>query len=424
MAKPTQEQLKNQGSPPPVPTGIEGTAWAWNGTQWVRSYAAAGNRPPSAPTPGAVVGGGTQAGRGTAAPPTTTPPAAGGATNLRDQNTPPTLDPGTGYAWAWNPTLNGGQWVRSSAEFRRQQQQAGGGAASDDPNKPIGGNRTGAGNEPMSEQSARAIIRGFLQQFDLGGLEDLLYNELVSEQDFSEVRLMQRIRETPDYQRRFPGMSGRQSQGRNAITEAEYIAMERGYKQLFQQAGLPQGFYDEPTDFGGFIAGDISVAEMGRRVQQGYQAVSQADPSVKESLRAFYGVTDGELAAFFLDPGKAESLIMQQTATAQIGAAAAREGFGAAADRLAAERMQRLGVTEQEATQAFGVLGRSQELLTPIERGETALDVAETALGLTGRGGSEAAQRFRTQQRRRVAAFEGGGRFATQGGDVVGLQQA
>lgn len=416
-AKPTQQQLKNQASPPPVPTGIAGTAWAWNGTQWVRSYAAAGNRPPAAPsTSGAQVGGGAQPVRGAASTPTTTPPAATAATNLRNPNAAPSTPAGEGYAWAWNPTLNGGQWVRSSAEFRRQQTQTGAGGTGEE--------ETATGPVPMSEQSARAIIRNFLQQFDLGGLEDLLYNELVSEQDFSEVRLMQRIRETPQYAARFPGMSARRSQGRNAISEAEYVAMERGYKQLFQQAGLPQGFYDDPTDFGSFIAGDISVAEMGRRVQQGYQAVAEADPSVKETLRAFYGVTDGELAAFFLDPNRAESLIMQQTATAQIGAAAAREGFGAAADRLAAERMQRLGVTAQEAQQAFGALGQMNELLTPIERGETSLDVAETALGLTGRGGTEALQRLRTQQRRRVAAFEGGGRFATQGAEVVGLQQA
>lgn len=285
-------------------------------------------------------------------------------------------------------------------------------------------NRVRTMDGDMSEGSARAIIRGFLDEYGLGGLEDLLYNELVSEQDFSEVRMVQRIRETPEYAARFPGMAGRRAQGRNAISETEYVTMERGYRQLFQQAGLPQGFYDQPDDFGAFIGGDISVAEMGRRVQQGYQAVAQADPSVKETLRAFYGVTDGELAAFFLDPGRAESLIMQQTATAQIGAAAAREGFGQAADRLAAERMQRLGVTEQEAQQAYGTLGQMRELLTPIERGETPLDVAETALGLTGRGGTEALQRLRTQQRRRVAQFEGGGRFATQGAEVVGLQQA
>lgn len=347
---------------------------------------------------------------------------------LRNPSSPPPMPTAVaGTAWAWNSTL--GKWTQSEVAFRRQQTSRQDPASViQNPTTPIGGGRAGSaaagGVGDMSEGSARAIIRGFLDEYGLGGLEDLLYNELVSEQDFSEVRMVQRIRETPEYAARFPGMAGRRAQGRNAISETEYVTMERGYRQLFQQAGLPQGFYDQPDDFGAFIGGDISVAEMGRRVQQGYQAVAQADPSVKETLRAFYGVTDGELAAFFLDPGRAESLIMQQTATAQIGAAAAREGFGQAADRLAAERMQRLGVTEQEAQQAYGALGQMRELLTPIERGETPLDVSETALGLTGRGGTEALQRLRTQQRRRVAQFEGGGRFATQGAEVVGLQQA
>jgi hypothetical protein len=138
-------------------------------------------------------------------------------------------------------------------------------------------------------------------------------------------------------------------------------------------------------------------------------------------MRQFYGVTDGELAAYMLDPSRAESRILQQVSTAQIGAAAARQGFGQAADRSAAERMQRLGVTGQEAEQAFGTLARSRELLTPLDRGETALDVTETALGLTGRN-AEAQQRLATQARRRTARFEGGGRFATSGQEVTGLR--
>lgn len=297
----------------------------------------------------------------------------------------------------------------------------------DAPGDPLKGppaQKPGDSTPRVSEASARAIIRDFLTQIGLPELEDLLYNIVVADQDYSPQRLAIEVRRTPQYAARFPGMAARQQSGLPAISEAEYIRDEREYRRLMKSAGLPTGFYDDPTDFARFIGNDISPAELGRRIQDGYQAVSQSDPSVRDTMRQFYGVTDGELAAYFLDPSRAEQLIIQQAATAQIGAAAARQGFGAATDRLAAERMQRLGVTELEATQAFGVLGRSRELLTPIERGETTLDVSETALGLTGRGGSEAAQRFATQQRRRTARFEGGGRFATQGAEVVGLQQA
>lgn len=336
---------------------------------------------------------------------------------------PPTPTWAAGTAWAWNSTL--GKWVQSTAAFRQEQQQQRQDPESviRNPTTPIGGGQQQS-QQRMSQESARSIVREFLREIDLPGLEDLLYNVIIADEDVSDERLVMEVRKTPEYAARFPGMELRRQQGRRAITEAEYLGIERGYKQMMQAAGLPQGFYDSPNDFGQLMGYDISVDELGRRVQDGYQAVAQADPSVKETLRAFYGVTDGELAAFFLDPGKAESLIMQQTATAQLGAVAAREGFGSAADRLAAERMQRLGVTEQEAQQAYSTLSRSRELLTPIEGGETALDVSETALGLTGRGGTEALQRLQTQARRRTARFEGGGRFATQGGDVVGLQQA
>lgn len=350
-----------------------------------------------------------------------------GRTYFTDQTQRPTIAAGTSpegvpYNWAWNNDR--GQWVRTTRASARPDPPS----VIQNPTGPIGGGpQTGAGgnaNQSMSAGSSRAIIKEFLNQINLPELEDLLYNILTEDQDYSATRLAIEVRRTPQYAARFPGMAERQQAGLVQISEAEYLRDERQYKMLMQAAGLPTGFYDAPSDFSRFIGRDVSPAEVGRRIQDGFLAVSQADSSVKDSLRAFYGVTDGELAAFFLDPSKAESLIMQQTATAQIGAAAAREGFGAATERLAAERMQRLGVTEQEASQAFGVLNRSRELLQPLERGETTLDVADTALGLTGRGGTEAVQRLATQQRRRTARFEGGGRFATQGGDVVGLQDA
>lgn len=344
--------------------------------------------------------------------------AAPTPTYFRDQNAPPTIDAGAGFAWAWN----GSQWVRSSAAFRREQGGTDPASVIQNPTTPIGGNAAaGGGAGQMSEGSSRAIIRDFLTQIGLPDLEDLLYQNLIADQDYSPQRLAIEVRRTPQYAARFPGMAARQSAGASALTEAEYIAMERGYEDVMRRAGLPTGFYDSPEDFSQFIGGDISVAELSTRVQRGYQAVAQADPSVLASMRQFYGVTDGELAAYFLDPGRAESLILQQVSTAQIGAAAARQGFGQAADRSAAERMQRLGVTEQEAEQAFGTLARSRELLTPLDRGETALDVTETALGLTGRN-AEAQQRLATQARRRTARFEGGGRFATSGQEVTGLR--
>lgn len=341
--------------------------------------------------------------------------------NIFDPKRPPSADTGIpGTAWAWNAER--GRWVRSYAAFSRQQTTQ----PTPEFRFPVTQGSSFGQQIPTptaaEQASARAIIRDFLQQFDLGGLENLLYEELVTDQDFSETRMMTRIRETPEYARRFPGMAARRAAGLPAISEEQYLADETAYRQILRNAGMPTGFYDSPDDFGQFIANDVSPQELNFRVQQGYQAVAQADPSVRNSMRQFYGVTDGELAAYFLDPERASSLIEQQVATARIGAAAARQGFGQVADRAAAERMQRLGVTEQEASQAFGTLSQARELLTPLERGETALDVAETALSLTGRGGAEAAQRLATQQRRRVARFEGGGRFATTGQEVTGLR--
>ena len=44
----------------------------------------------------------------------------------------------------------------------------------------------------------------------------------------------------------------------------EYLATERSYRQIMQEAGVPTGFYDQTSDFTKFLASDISPAEPSR----------------------------------------------------------------------------------------------------------------------------------------------------------------
>jgi hypothetical protein len=281
------------------------------------------------------------------------------------------------------------------------------------------------GMSGSQQQSARAIIEEALRSYDLYSPEmvDTIMGLVTGTDEIVPALVRSTIRGTTQYQTRFRGLAERQRRGLSAISEAEYLALERDYQNIMRTAGLPTGFYDSPDDFVNFIGADISAAELSTRINDGYRAVRESDPTVLQTMRQFYGLTDGEIAAYFLDPDRAVSLIEQQVATAQLGAAAARQGFENVVERTAFERMQRAGVEVGQAEQAFGTLAAGRELLTPLERGEQALDVTETAMGLVGQS-PEALQRLRTQQRRRVARFEGGGQFATQGAEVTGLQTA
>jgi murein DD-endopeptidase MepM/ murein hydrolase activator NlpD len=274
-----------------------------------------------------------------------------------------------------------------------------------------------------NRQSARVIVQDMLDSYGLGSLTGTVMNVITSADQVTEQRVMATIRQTNEYKQRFQGMALRQQAGLNAISEFQYLQLENSYQNTMRAAGLPKGFYDSPSDFAQLIGGNVSAEDFSLRVNEGYLRVRDSDPSVLSAMRNMYGVTDGELAAYFLDPEKAETLILQQVATARVGAAAARQGFENVIERTAAERMVALGVTEEQASQVFGTLAAGRELLTPLDAGETALDVADTALGLAGQS-PEALQRLRTQQRRRTARFEGGGQLATTAAGVTGLREA
>lgn len=274
----------------------------------------------------------------------------------------------------------------------------------------------------MAISETEQVILDALTEYGLGDLLDLALNEIrASNGQPNFDRLVSNLRKTDQYKQRFQGMELRRQQGYSAISEIEYLDLEKGYRDVMRRAGLPVGFYDDPGDFANYIANNVSAAEISQRVFDGYVAVRQADPQVRTELERLYGVTEGELAAFFLDPQRAEPLIRQQVTTARVGAAAARQGFDIG--RTALERLTALGVDEQGGRQIFETLGAGRELLTSMDPSEQTLSAEDTAVGLAG-GNPDAARRLRQRQQRRVAEFEGGGSFASQGAQNTGLQNA
>src|SRR5689334_18836184 len=96
------------------------------------------------------------------------------------------------------------------------------------------------------QKSARAILDDTLAQYGLSGLGDRLWQQYLNGEPIEQI--MVDLRKTPEYKARFPGMEALSKKGR-AISEGEYISIERGYAQLFREYGLPAGFYDDPSDF-------------------------------------------------------------------------------------------------------------------------------------------------------------------------------
>ena len=228
--------------------------------------------------------------------------------------------------------------------------------------------------------------------------------------------------------KRFIGNEGRVKAGLQPLTPKEYIQAEQSYTQALKNNGMPQGFYDQPADLQKLIAGNVSAVEFNNRIQQGYMAAKSAPQAVKDQLSNLYGITDQDLAAYFLDPTKATNVIQatnknafafgRQIQASQIAAqgqtqAGIQLGMGTA-EELAAQ-----GVTATEAQQRFGEISAQQELFNPLQ-GEQAI-TQEQQIGGTFGTNAEARKAIAARRRSRQAAFETGGGFAaTQGTSALG----
>jgi len=180
---------------------------------------------------------------------------------------------------------------------------------------------------------------------------------------------------------------------------------------------LPTGFYDQTSDFADLIANDVSPQELDTRIQNGYNAVANADPEVKRQMQELYGVSEGQLAAYFLDPKKAAPLLARQAQAANIAARASEQG-GIQVTGAYAENLASRGITEQQARAGFAEVGALGELKQAFA-GETALSgeqLAGAAFGID----VAAQQELERRKKLRTGEFAGGGSFARTTGETSG----
>lgn len=269
------------------------------------------------------------------------------------------------------------------------------------------------------KQSAYEIIAETLTAYGLGTLSrfvnDIVFGENVLDADV----ILGRIRRTPEYKQRFAANETRRSRGLNVLSENEYVSMERVYMQYLRQSGMPAEMFDQNTDVQQLIANDVSVAELASRVNQGYEAVKYSNPQVIQEMRRLYGVTDGQLAAYFLDPNRAAPILIKQAQTAQV-AAEAKLQAGFSLGTTQAEELTTFGVTQEQAREGFQAIQQAQELFQALPF-EEQITQEEQVAGIFGTSAA-AQQRIRQRQRSRQAEFEVGGGFAGQGTTYTGLQ--
>lgn len=187
-------------------------------------------------------------------------------------------------------------------------------------------------------------------------LNDLIQNAMKAGYGPDKINLiMPELEKTKAFQTRFPGYKQRIDNGYNAIDLGQYLQLEDSYHQKLQAAGLPAGFYDDPSDFGQFIANDVSVEELQTRISAAVTETKKIDPTSRELMAKFYGLSTGDIASYFLDPNRSLPVIERQFQTAQIAAHASRAGL----DTSSATRYETLldqGLTPDQAAQGYGTV--------------------------------------------------------------------
>jgi hypothetical protein len=225
------------------------------------------------------------------------------------------------------------------------------------PGKP-GPPSPGGGTPPLGGLSgpgrdAYIALNNLFTSYGLQSLAPKIYDFI--KQGYSADTISILLQQTSEYKQRFAGNDARLKAGLPVLSPAQYLATEDSYRQIMQQSGLPKSFYDQPSDFQNFIAGDMSPTELNSRVQLATQATALASPAYKQALNQM-GIDDGHLAAYFLDQNRALPMIQKAAATAAIGAEALQRGFQfnqENAGNLAAE-----GITQAQAASGYGQIGQ------------------------------------------------------------------
>lgn len=278
---------------------------------------------------------------------------------------------------------------------------------------PLSGRNLGGGGQRVASdtETATTILANTLKYY---GLDDaalindiktaLAERRITGQSNIDDIGVQ--LRESQAFQKRFAANEVRRQTGKPAYSVSQYLQLESSYRNVLRAAGMPKDFYDTTEDFQNFIAQDISPDEIQYRVQQGYQAVKEADPAVVNELKSLYGLDDNTLAAYFVDPNRARDSVVRAARAAEVATQARKQaGIGLTAGQ--AESLVMGGISESQAQQGFAQVRESQQLLDQLP-GETPLTQEELVTGTFGTSGA-AAQRVATTRRRRKAAFETGG---------------
>ena len=178
--------------------------------------------------------------------------------------------------------------------------------------------------EAQAKRTAQQEFRAALTEMGLADLADTV-DEMIRN-DFTASQIKLELPKQAAYKLRFPGMEALRAAGQ-AINEATYISMEKGYLQTLGAYGLDAGVFGSRSELGKYIANLVSPREFEERVNIAKTRVADNSDVVKQ-LKGYYPeIDDSAVVSYLLNPTKGMDIIKKQVRAAEIGAAATFAGF-------------------------------------------------------------------------------------------------
>lgn len=279
---------------------------------------------------------------------------------------------------------------------------------------------------------------GLTDQAFIDAIQNTILDNTDKDGNIATSTAAAQIRQTDVYKARFAGNEMRKKAVQDAmargemptmseLSEAKYIELEDSYREVLKKANVPAQFYGNTTYLAKMIGNDLSTGEVAARASLAKQAASQANPEIKQQLQSLYGISENQVAAFFLDPELGKETIDTVAAgnAAILAASAARSGL--TLSKTQAEALaQRAAPTNEQAViseTVFAETARTAGLSQASVSGEQATVNAEDVI-LASTGNLESQAKLEKERQKRLAGYQSASGMAETQKGVVGLQRA
>lgn len=281
-----------------------------------------------------------------------------------------------------------------------------------------GSNTTAVDPAAAAEKERRKqlgnTLRAYFKSIGLGALSDWAVGKAAD--GFTQEYIELEMRNQPAYKQRFPAM---QSFIDDSIpfTEAEYMEYEQAAQSLDQRYGLPGNMiYNAVTDL---LTNRVDAEELSDRAAMAGAAAMQAPEDFKTTMRNYYGIDEGGLAGYFLDPDNVVDSLKKQSAASLSGTIAGRQGIANLPKDLAEDLYDRGVREESQMVEGFSQANQ----LRGLSSGKA--NTASQEQLIRGSFGDSAAQEAVAKvQRIRRASNRGGGGYVGGESGASGLGSA